>query len=409
MSTQAHAGRSLAMSLIDADPTVEALLGDSLPRAARPLSARERGTELILGGLLLGAVAAMAAAFTSGPDLDLWTAAILVAVYALAERVQFDIGGGYTVPTQVVLVPMLLLLPTAYVPLFVAGGLLLGRLPDYLRGTHPSRPSAARALRRLARRRARARPCLLGYEAPSLGDWPLLALALGGQVVFDALLRHDPRLARARRAAGAPAAPARLGLRRRRRALAGRRPGRLAGGGPAGGAAARPAARSGLLALFARERARAHRPRARAVARLPRHRAADERPARGRRRLHRRRAQPRRRRARARGRRRARPQRPRPAQPRVRRAAARHRQDPRGRRDHQQAGQADRRRVRDRAPIPSTARRCSSASAACSRTSARSSATTTSAGTATATPTASWASRSRSPRASSAPATPTAP
>jgi putative nucleotidyltransferase with HDIG domain len=175
------------MSATDADPTVEALLGDSLPRAERPLSARERCTELILGGLMLGAVAAMAEAFSAGPGFDAWTALILVVVYAIAERVQFDIGGGYTVPTQVVFVPMLLLLPTPYVPLFVAAGLLLGRLPDYLRRrTHPDRVllvlsdtwhavGAALVL------------CLAGYEAPSFGSWTLVALALGGQVVFDAL------------------------------------------------------------------------------------------------------------------------------------------------------------------------------------------------------------------------------
>ena len=275
MSTQAHAGRSLAMSPIDADPTVEALLGDSLPRAARPLSARERGTELILGGLLLGAVAAMAAAFTSGPDLDLWTAAILVVVYAIAERVQFDIGGGYTVPTQVVLVPMLLLLPTAYVPLFVAGGLLLGRLPDYVRGrTHPDRVllvlsdawhavGAALVL------------CLLGYEAPSFGMWPLLALALCGQVVFDALfgtIRGWLEL-------GVPpalqlkmlgwvflvdAALSPVGLLV---ALA-------AVDQPEAPLMVLPADRR-TRALRARAR-RAHPPHARAVARLPWHRAADE-------------------------------------------------------------------------------------------------------------------------------------
>jgi len=109
-----------------------------------------------------------------------------VGVYAVAERVQFDIGGGYTVPTQLALVPMLLLLPTPWVPLLVAGGMLLGRIPDYLRGTtHLDRavlvlPDAWHAVG------PALVLCLAGYDAPALGDWPLLAAALGAQVVFDA-------------------------------------------------------------------------------------------------------------------------------------------------------------------------------------------------------------------------------
>ena len=40
-------------------------------------------------------------------------------------------GIGYTVPSQLVLMPMLILAPPALVPLLVAAGLLIGRLPSY--------------------------------------------------------------------------------------------------------------------------------------------------------------------------------------------------------------------------------------------------------------------------------------
>ena len=45
--------------------------------------------------------------------------AFLVA-YAAADRIEFSTGAGYAVPTQLVFVPMLLLLPTPLVPLLVA-------------------------------------------------------------------------------------------------------------------------------------------------------------------------------------------------------------------------------------------------------------------------------------------------
>ena len=57
------------------------------------------------------------------PGFDVATAVVLVALYALVSRVEFPVGAGYVVPSQLVLVPMLVLLPPATVPLLVAAGL----------------------------------------------------------------------------------------------------------------------------------------------------------------------------------------------------------------------------------------------------------------------------------------------
>ena len=63
-------------------------------------------------------------------------------------RVRFPIGYGFTIPTQLVLVPMLFLLPLGAVPLLVAAGMVLGALPEYLRGErHPSRVARGRGRR----------------------------------------------------------------------------------------------------------------------------------------------------------------------------------------------------------------------------------------------------------------------
>ena len=53
----------------------------------------------------------------------------------IACRAQFEIADGYTVPTELVLVPMLFLLPTPAVPLVVSVSWVLGRLLDYASGT----------------------------------------------------------------------------------------------------------------------------------------------------------------------------------------------------------------------------------------------------------------------------------
>ena len=61
-------------------------------------------------------------------------------MFAVASRVDFEIGPTSAVATQLVFVPMLFLAPLPLVPLLVALGYLLGELPDFIRGaTHPDR------------------------------------------------------------------------------------------------------------------------------------------------------------------------------------------------------------------------------------------------------------------------------
>lgn len=54
--------------------------------------------------------------------------------YAFASRVEFPVGAGHAVPTEIFLIPMLLLLPPSVVPLVVLGALALASFVDWLRG-----------------------------------------------------------------------------------------------------------------------------------------------------------------------------------------------------------------------------------------------------------------------------------
>src|SRR5262249_56009112 len=67
------------------------------------------------------------------------TAALLIAVYALVVRIEFPVGAGYVVPTQLILVPMLMLLPPAVVPVAVGAGLVLAATVDWSVGRVPPR------------------------------------------------------------------------------------------------------------------------------------------------------------------------------------------------------------------------------------------------------------------------------
>src|SRR3954471_2311670 len=112
------------------------VLEESLERRARTLSRRERLVELTVGGAF--ALAALALLLAHPPTgLDYANAAIAVVSMAVASRVQFEVGSTYTVPLQLVLVPMLFILPPSAVPLCVAAALALGKLPEVLLGRTP--------------------------------------------------------------------------------------------------------------------------------------------------------------------------------------------------------------------------------------------------------------------------------
>jgi hypothetical protein len=86
----------------------------------------------VVAGALIAGTGALGA-------LPLATAVLLVALYALVARIEFPVGAGHAVPTQLVLAPMLLLLPPGAVPLAVALGLLAATTIDWRQGRVPAR------------------------------------------------------------------------------------------------------------------------------------------------------------------------------------------------------------------------------------------------------------------------------
>ena len=338
-------------STTTSDPLLEQLLASARPRALQALPRRERLSEAAFAAAMLAAVAALLAWGPHAPAITPATALGLVACYAVAARVRFRVGAGTTAPTQLVLMPMLLLAPPWLVPLLAAGGMLVARLPDWIAGrSHPDRallvlPDAWHAVAPAAVIALAGSRHAVHRRAGALRR----RLRRAGRV--RRRLRDPARAGRARRAPAPRPAPA---LRRHgggRRADPHRRAGRDRRGAQPGGRPARPAARGAAGRVRPPARA-AHHAGAGAVERLPRHGAAAGRPARGRRRVHGRRAQPRRGRALDGGRRGDGRVGRRGAGPRVRGAPARHRQDPRPRRDPQQARAAQRPRVGDRQAPP---------------------------------------------------------
>jgi putative nucleotidyltransferase with HDIG domain len=102
----------------------------SYTREVQPLAKRELAAELVVGGSFAGAAIALALAGPAQESLAPLLALIYVVLLACASQVRFDAGAGFTVPTQLVLVPMLFALPARYVPLLVMAGLAMGMGPE---------------------------------------------------------------------------------------------------------------------------------------------------------------------------------------------------------------------------------------------------------------------------------------
>ena len=88
-------------------------------RVQRMLVVERRGELLVGGGFMVVAVA-LALVGEISQSFSLPIVALYVLGIAVAGHVRFDIGAGFTVPTQAVFVPMLFAVPVALVPLLVA-------------------------------------------------------------------------------------------------------------------------------------------------------------------------------------------------------------------------------------------------------------------------------------------------
>ncbi|HEY7630841.1 MAG TPA: HD-GYP domain-containing protein [Thermoleophilaceae bacterium] len=184
-------------------PDVVELIEDYQRSAPEPLPARERVVELCLALPVVAVGIAMAVGFTATRSFSMWTTVAFLIAFLLAKRIQFAVGAGYTIPTQLVFVPMLFLLPTPLVPLLVVAASTLTVVPELIAGKkHIDRlligpTDAAYAIA----------PTLVllvaGVQTAGWSHWWIYAAALAAQIVGEVLfstahewliLRVPPRL-----------------------------------------------------------------------------------------------------------------------------------------------------------------------------------------------------------------------
>jgi HD-GYP domain-containing protein (c-di-GMP phosphodiesterase class II) len=140
-------------------------------------------------GLLAGGFVVVALAFLvllpSHRPLSFVALASAVAAYAVASRVEVEFPGFAAVPTEAIFVVMWFVVPLRILPLAVCGAILLGRLPQVIRGRMP----ADRLVLIPASCWYSVGPALVLYLAgtrePRWHDVPFYLAAIATQFIFD--------------------------------------------------------------------------------------------------------------------------------------------------------------------------------------------------------------------------------
>jgi diguanylate cyclase (GGDEF)-like protein len=169
--------------------TAELLLERSRPHCARRLSGRERRVEAVLAALVVAVGVVLALTLQSGRPFSAAAVGVCVVAYAAAVRVPLYVGGGSAMPTQLVLVPTLFVLPLPLVPLVVVAGCCLAAAIEVATTSeHPERLLTAVGDAGYAIAPA-AVLAAAGEPAPDIGgSWPILLGAFAAQCALDAVL-----------------------------------------------------------------------------------------------------------------------------------------------------------------------------------------------------------------------------
>jgi putative nucleotidyltransferase with HDIG domain len=166
-------------------PAIAELIERYESSAPERLDRRDRLVELAFAAPVIAIAVAIAVGFHSQRPFALGTTVAFAAAYLAAKQIRFVVGAAYTVPAQLVFVPMLFLLPTPAVPLVVIACSGLGLLPEVLAG----RKHVDRLLNAPTDAAYAIPPALVllvaHVETASLSRWPVLVGALVAQLAFD--------------------------------------------------------------------------------------------------------------------------------------------------------------------------------------------------------------------------------
>ncbi len=158
-----------------------------------------RGFDPLEGAFALALLVAVGLLLTLGPTTGWgpWPQVMgVVALACVASAVNFQVGAGWSSPMQIAQVPLWVLVPAGYLPLVVAGTLVVGQaLSDRLSGNgRQVRHAVLAAGDAWHAVGAAVVLALVGVPEASVSDFGIFALIFAGQVLADALyaVLHGP-------------------------------------------------------------------------------------------------------------------------------------------------------------------------------------------------------------------------
>jgi HD-GYP domain-containing protein (c-di-GMP phosphodiesterase class II) len=164
---------------------LEELVEESRERVARRLRGRDRLVTAAGAASFVAVAVPVSLLAGTSRSPSVLVSALLVLSYALASRVEFEIGAGSAIPTQVIFVPMLFVLPARIVPLCVALALVLAALPDIRHNRMHFERLSVQLVSSWHALGPAAVMLAAGEPAPRLSGWTVVALALAAQLGVD--------------------------------------------------------------------------------------------------------------------------------------------------------------------------------------------------------------------------------
>jgi HD-GYP domain-containing protein (c-di-GMP phosphodiesterase class II) len=167
------------------DPEVDEHIGAVRESETGGMRGRTLGSAVFFAAGFLATAATLPVVLHSSRSPSALIVVALIASYAAASHARFEVGTGLFLPTGLIFVPMLFLLPLGFVPLAICAGLLLGASTDLLRRGLPLERILIQPLNSWYSIGPVAVLAIAGERSPRLSDWPVYVGALLAQFVVD--------------------------------------------------------------------------------------------------------------------------------------------------------------------------------------------------------------------------------
>jgi HD-GYP domain-containing protein (c-di-GMP phosphodiesterase class II) len=171
------------------DPEVDEHIGAVRESEEGGIRGRTLYSAVFFASAFIATAATLALTLSSSRSPSPITVAALILAYAAASHARFEVGPGLFLPTGLVFVPMLFLLPLGYVPLALCASLLLGAATDLLRRGLPLERILIVPLNSWHSIGPVVVLAIAGERGPRFEDWPLYLAALGAQFGADYLIQ----------------------------------------------------------------------------------------------------------------------------------------------------------------------------------------------------------------------------